>query len=112
MRFATVKLLSLPFNVPNGYDYIVPDDCFVGAFVTVPIGSSNKVTFGVVTAIHEETDSDITYKQVDYIYKREYSLTPVMLGLAEYIEETTLCSFGDAVRAVFPTAILGTLNEY
>ncbi len=112
MRFATVKLLSLPFNVPNGYDYIVPDDCFVGAFVTVPLGSSNKVTFGVVTAIHEETDSDITYKQVDYIYKREYSLTPVMLGLAEYIEETTLCSFGDAVRAVFPTAILGTLKEY
>ncbi|MBQ3869223.1 MAG: primosomal protein N' [Clostridia bacterium] len=112
MKFATVKLLSLPFHVPNGYDYIVPDDGFVGAFVTVPLGASNKVSLGVITKIHDATDSDISYKQIDHVYEKEYSLTPVMLGLAEYIEETTLCSFGDAVRAVFPVSVLGTVKEY
>ena len=112
MKFATVKLLSLPFHAPNGYDYIVPDDAFVGAFVTVPLGAGNKVSLGVIIKIHDATDSDITYKQVEHVYRREYSLSHVMLGLAEYIEETTLCSFGDAIRAVFPVSVLGTLKEY
>ena len=112
MKFAKVKLLSLPFRAENDYDYVVPDDGFVGAFVTVPFGSSDAFNVGVITKIHDGTDSDITYKQIEHIYRREYSLSPLMLGLAEYIEETTLCSFGDAVRAVFPVSVLGKLKEY
>lgn len=111
MRIATVKLLSLPYDCDNGYGYIAGDDAFVGAFVCVPFGAGNRVSIGVVTAIEEDTESGIAYKNIDHVYGRFYSLDPGMLGLVSFIEETTLCSFGDAVRAVFPTSILGTLDE-
>ncbi len=111
MRIATVKLLSLPYDCENGYGYQAGDDAFVGAFVCVPFGAGNRVSVGVITAVEEDAEPEIAYKSVDHVYGRFYSLTPDMLRLVDFIADTTLCSFGDAVRAVFPTAILGTLDE-
>ncbi|MBO4423418.1 MAG: primosomal protein N' [Clostridia bacterium] len=111
MLTATVKLLSLPYDCENGYSYKAGDDAFVGAFVVVPFGAGNRINLGVITELKEEAEDGIAYKDIDHVFSRYYSLSDEMLSLCEYIANTTLCSFGDAVRTVFPTAILGTVEE-
>ena len=111
MLIATVKLLSLPYDCENSYSYITDETAFTGAFVTVPFGAANRYSLGVITGITDGDGDGIAYKHTDHIYSRFYSLTDEMMRLARFIEETTFCSFGDAVRTVFPTQILGTLDE-
>lgn len=111
MLVAVVKLLSLPYDCENGYSYTADDLAFVGAFVSVPFGAGNRVALGVITELKEEAEDTIAYKAIDHVYDRYYSLDGEMLGLVSFLQSTTFCSFGDAVRTVFPTAILGTLDE-
>ena len=111
MLVAVVKLLSLPYDCENGYSYTADEYAFVGAFVTVPFGAGNRISLGVITELKDEAEDGIAYKAVDHVYGRFYSLSSELLSLAEYLQRTTFCSFGDAVRTVFPTAILGALDE-
>ena len=111
MLLATVKLLSLPYDCENGYSYTADEFAFVGAFVSVPFGAGNRISLGVITELKEEADGGIAYKAVDHVYGRFYSLSDEMMSLVDYLQKATFCSFGDAVRTVFPTAILGTLDE-
>ena len=111
MLTATVKLLSLPYGVENGYTYTADEYAFAGAFVNVPFGAGNRVNLGVITQLNDGEDDGVAYKAIEHIYSRYYSLTDEMLKLVSYIENTTLCSFGDAVRTVFPTALLGSIDE-
>ena len=111
MLIAVVKLLSLPYDCENGYSYTGDDLAFVGAFVSVPFGAGNRMSLGVITELKEGAEDGIAYKAIDHVYGRFYSLDTEMLGLVEFLQSTTFCSFGDAVRTVFPTAILGSLDE-
>ena len=111
MRIASVRLLSLPYDCESCYSYLADDSAFTGAFVNVPFGAGNRVALGVITDITEEAEPEIAYKSIEHVYSREYSLTGEMLELAYYIADHTFCSFGDAVRAVFPVSILGTTDE-
>ena len=111
MLLATVKLLSLPYDCENGYSYTADEFAFAGAFVSVPFGAGNRITLGVITELKDEADDGIAYKAIDHVYGRFYSLSAEMLSLVGYLQKTTFCSFGDAVRTVFPTAILGSLDE-
>lgn len=111
MRIASVRLLSLPYDCESCYSYLTDDSAFTGAFVNVPFGAGNRVALGVITDITEEAEPEIAYKSIEHVYSREYSLTGEMLELAYYIADHTFCSFGDAVRAVFPVSILGTTDE-
>ncbi len=111
MRIASVRLLSLPYDCESCYSYLADDSAFTGAFVNVPFGAGNRVALGVITDITEESEPEIAYKSIEHVYSREYSLTGEMLELAYYIADHTFCSFGDAVRAVFPVSILGTTDE-
>ena len=111
MLTATVKLLSLPFGVENGYTYTADEYAFVGAFVNVPFGAGNRINPGVITELKDSDDDGVAYKAIEHVYSRYYSLTDEMLKLVSYIENTTLCSFGDAVNTVFPKALLGSIDE-
>lgn len=111
MLLATVKLLSLPYDCENGYSYTADEFAFVGAFVSVPFGAGNRITLGVITELKDEAEDGVAYKAVDHVYGRFYSLTPEMLSLVDFLQSRTFCSFGDAVRTVFPVSILGSLDE-
>lgn len=111
MLLATVKLLSLPYDCENGYSYTADEYAYAGAFVGVPFGAGNRISLGVITKLSDEADDGIAYKAIDHVYGRYYSLSSEQLSLVEFLQSTTFCSFGDAVRTVFPTAILGTLDE-
>lgn len=109
-----MRLLSVPYHADKCYDYLLPaEQGFVGAFVIVPFGSGNRTSLGVIVGLHDEPDTAerTVYKTVDIVYDREYSLDGEFLRLAGYLSDTTLCSFAEAVKTIYPVALLGTLRE-
>ena len=55
--------------------------------------------------------TDITYKPILSICDKKLSLSQEMLGLCLFMKEQVLCSVGDAVRAMMPSAALTDPHE-
>ncbi len=116
MITATVNILSLPFHVKNDYTYLVLGDLekklFVGAFVTVPFGSVDKPMTGVVRSLQEVDGISTGTKCISGMYDPVFSLSGDLYRLCEYIADRTVCSFAEAVKAVFPQSLLGVPDEF
>lgn len=117
-RYAQVYMLDAPSEIDRPFTYDIPidlrADIRVGAFVVVPFGRSNRRQFALVTALPEsipEQMENITKPILSLLY-RELALSEEMLKLCVFLRDYTLCTMGDAVRAVVPTAAFGRLNEY
>ncbi len=111
-RIAGVRLLDNPFSIDGTYDYRIPpeiaDEVFVGSFVSVPFGRSNVMRIALVTEIKGESEH-ARLKCVCEVCPDTLSLDERMLGLCAYMRERTLCSTGDAVRAMIPASALSRL---
>ena len=111
---AGIRMLDTPYHVDVIYDYLVPpelaDGIAVGRFVTAPFGMHNQLRLGLVTELREHS----AYKDLKFLYgvcPESVSLGEEMLGLVSFLRSRTLCSVGDAVRAVVPAAALTKLTE-
>lgn len=116
MTTAVVNILSLPFHVKNDYTYLISsaieEKVFVGAFVTAPFGGTDKPMTGVIRSL-TKTDEIVTgTKCIHAMYDPLFSLSGDLYRLCEYIADTTVCSFAEAVKAVFPQSLLGVPDEY
>lgn len=112
MHYAGVCLLDNPFSIDEIYDYAIPEEleCEVrpGTFVTVPFGTANHRRIALV----RERRSTSPWKEVKSIISvcpDSVSLDGEMLGLCAFMKERTLCSTGDAVRAMVPASALSRL---
>ena len=116
MTTAVVNILSLPFHVKNDYTYLalgeLAEKLFVGAFVTVPFGRLDKIMTGVVRSIGEAEEISIGTKCISGMYDPVFSLSGDLYRLCEYISDQTVCSFSEAVKAVFPQSFLGVPDEF
>ncbi len=119
--FAAVRILDNPFCIDDAYHYYVPpmmaDAIRRGAFVTVPFGKGNRKQLGVVVEVGDASDlptglSPEKIKPISGLCRERLSLSDRQLALCHYLTETTLCTMGDAVRTVVPTAALATIVEY
>ncbi len=117
-RYAQVFMLDVPAEVDRPFHYSIPPnlraDVRVGNFVVVPFGRSNKRRFALVTGVSYEVPDyiqNITKPVLSSLY-RDVVLDEEMLRLCNFLRDYTLCTMGDAVRAVVPTAAFGRLNEY
>lgn len=108
-----VHILDLPFHVDRPFDYYIPlpvKDVQIGDFVAIPFGGGNRTRLGVVTDLPAEAQSE----QCKPIYKvvfREFALNEQQLGLVRFMCDQTLCSYGEAVRAVLPVSSFSKLTE-
>ena len=110
-EYAGVHLLDNPYFIDNAFDYYIPPVfrgmIAAGDFVSVPFGSANKRRIGVVTVLKDTPDNQKTEcKPISGILDKSASLTSEMLGLSFFIKEQTLCTIGDAVRAMVPSSLL------
>lgn len=116
MKTALVNILSLPVYVKNDYTYLVDkkiaDKVKPGVFVTVPFGNTNKTVTGVVRDISETDELSFEAKFIIGVYDEELSLSEDLLGLCKYVSDVALCSYGEAVKAVFPQSLLGSPDEF
>ena len=114
-NYARVCILDLPYCIDKTYDYFLPpdlrDEVEVGSFVTVPFGNGNKRFLAFVKEFCETTDFDKA-KPVISLCPKSVFLSEEMLKLCEFMKEMTLCTYGDAVRAMLPSAVISRFEEY
>ena len=115
-EYASVYLLDNPYFLDRAFEYFIPSELRgniqEGDFVTVPFGTSNRKRYGLVTSLCDMPQkSDVSYKPIVSVSDRSMSLDREMLGLCFFIKEQTLCTIGDAVRAIIPASALSRLEE-
>ena len=111
-RYAGVCLLDNPFSIDGIYDYVIPEELAevisAGSFVTVPFGTTNVRRLALVM----DTRDTSAYKEAKSILSvcpEEMFLNEEMLGLCLFMKRRTLCTTGDAVRAMIPASSLSRL---
>ncbi len=115
-EYAEIYLLDTPFFLDKGYDYFVPvelrGDISVGALVSVPFGMANRRQLAVVTALKESSlDPNIPCKPIFSLCNERLTLSDEQLKLCYFMKEQTLCTFGEAVRAIIPSSVISQLVE-
>ncbi len=116
-EYAGIHLLDNPYFIDNAFDYFLPPDLrdavAPGDFVTVPFGTANRRTMGLVVSLKNTPDDpSLSCKPVLAVADRSLSLSDEMMGLCFFIKSRTLCTLGDAVRAMVPTSALSHVREY
>ncbi len=110
--FAGVCLLENPFAIDGVYDYAIPvelaEEIRPGVFVTVPFGTANHRRLALVCEVREHS-SYAEHKAILSVCPERVSLDGELLGLCEFMKQRTLCSTGDAVRAMVPASALTRL---
>jgi len=114
-EYALVYVLDIPYCIDRAYDYYLPPDLrqsvVRGSFVTVPFGSGNRRHLALVCDTRDKSD----YKELKPIFSvcpESLKLTEEMLGLCAFIKDMTLCTYGDAIHAMLPSAVLSRFEEY
>jgi len=115
-EYAGLHILKNPYHIDNTYDYFVPpdlrDSLSEGDFVAVPFGNSNKREIALVISLKDYPDNDsINCKPIFSICDKRLSLSQEILKLCLFMKEQTLCSIGDAIKAVMPSAALTDPHE-
>ena len=113
-QVAGVCLLDNPFPIDGVYDYRIPEELLEevhpGVFVTVPFGTANHRRLALVREVRGES-AYAELKAIVSVCPEQISLDEEMLGLCFYMKEQTLCSFGDAVHALIPSAAMSRLRD-
>ena len=115
-EYANVHLLDSPYFLDNGYDYYIPnelrDTITRGSFVTVPFGTSNRGTVGIVTELKAAPQVQRERcKPILYLCDDRLTLSDEMMSLAHFIKEQTLCTFGEAIKAIMPSSLISHVAE-
>ena len=115
-EYAGVYLLDNPFFLDNNYGYYIPSELRAhvkrGMFVTVPFGASNRKVFAIVTELRSESpNKELDYKPIFSVCDVKLSLSDELLSLCAFMKEQTLCTFGEAVRAIVPASIISRMVE-
>nr|MBQ8890173.1 primosomal protein N' [Clostridia bacterium] len=105
--FCEVYLLDVPYHLDRPFDYVALEEVAVGSIVKVPFGRTNNQRYAVVTAIKDTSDTPPELiKAVRSVLDRRISLSGELLSLCKFMKEHTLCTMGEAVRAVLPPGAL------
>ncbi len=114
-EFVSVYILESPYHADREYDYFVPPELSgitVGSIVTVPFGRSNRKTAAVVVRVKDDTDTDPARVKPVAAVTRPSLIPTELLAVCAYMKEHTLCTYGDAVRAVVPSSAMSKINDY
>ncbi len=114
-EFVSVYILESPYHADRQYDYFVPTELSgvtEGSIITVPFGRSNRKTAAIVVAVKDDTETDDSKIKPISAITRPSLVSRELLGVCAYMKEHTLCTFGDALRAVVPSGAMSKINDY
>ena len=111
---ARVYLLDAPYHIDKLYDYYVPDELRgmlkPGGFVAVPFGGGNRKQLAFVSELSDASDYT-ALKPIIAPVCGSIVLDNEMIGLCMYMKEHFLCTVGDAIKAILPSASLTKIKE-
>ena len=114
-EYAGIYILDNPYCIDASYDYYIPQDMRAavspGVFVTVPFGHGNRKQIGVVARVHSSATAK-RIKSIAGLCSERISLSEEMLALCLWLHEQTLCTMGEAVRCVLPSASMSHIVDY
>lgn len=115
--YASVYLLDLPYSADRAYEYYIPpefsDKVHAGSFLTVPFGGGNKRMLALAVSVSDKcVYSARMIKPITAVCSPDLFMEEKLLGLALFLKEQTLCTLGDAVHAMIPSAAFSRLVEY
>ena len=115
-EYAGIHILKSPYHIDNAFDYFIPlelrDSIAVGDFAVIPFGNSNKREIGLVVSLKAAPDKEgQECKPVLSVCDKIMSLNAEMLELCFFMKKQTLCTVGDAARAIVPASVLTKLKE-
>lgn len=116
-KYARVYLLDVPYAIDHVFDYFLPPDMRErverGSFVTVPFGVGNRKQLALVVELADTPRSDeFEIKPVLAICPDSLKLNDESIRLCQFMKQMTLCTFGDAIHAMLPSAALSRFEEY
>ena len=113
-KIAKIHILDAPYAIDRAYSYLVPPPLYElvcpGVFVLVPFGKNSAVSLGIAVETGED-DSQQTLKEILQVCSLPLSLDASFLRLCFFLKSTTLCTIGDAVRTIVPSAALSRAQE-
>ncbi len=114
MVVAFVAVEKTSFSYDSLFCYVVPKDLsfeiFVGSFVVVPFGVSNKKRQGFVFKL-EERDDVSNLKSILGVLSHEMFVTDELIDVARYMHSVCFCSWFEALKAVVPNGFFYSLNS-
>ncbi len=115
-NYAKVYILDAPYGADRAYDYFVPIEMLpsvkVGGFVVVPFGGGNRKRIAIITEMSGKCECEPRLvKPVSSGCSPELCLTPELLKLALYVKEHCLCTLGDVIHSMIPSAAFASLEE-
>ena len=106
--YVSAHVLDTPYHIDHSYSYYIPEhlegEIEKGSIVTVPFGISNRQKYAVVCEIKDKCDYK-NVKPVTSVTDKRFSLSEEMLSLCFFMKEHTLCTIGEAVRCMLPSAL-------
>lgn len=111
VKIALVAVEKTLFGFDKLYGYVIPEDFEAkkGMRVIVPFGRGNKTRLGVIFDITEGERGSL--KSIISAADDGSYLSEEMLSLAEYMKETTFCTYYDAIRTMLPPGLSLNLSE-
>lgn len=113
--YTGVYILDNPYHLDALYEYRIPveleEDVHEGCFVTVPFGVANHRRLGLVWDLREAPGVK-ELKKIELVAPDHMSLDKDMMGLCAFMKQRTLCTMGDAVRAMMPASALSRLVTF
>ena len=112
-EYIGVYILDVPYHADRQYTYYVPyflmDTVAKGAAVVVPFGPTNRKKTAVV--VDECVPEAEGAKPVFECLSTYFHLSEEMLELCAFMKAQTLCTFGEAVKCVIPSALITKTTE-
>ena len=115
-QYAKVRILDVPYHGDRVYEYYIPADLsdavVPGCLVNVNFGRGNRKCAAVVTDVTGEQDVERELKPIFSVSSDSPVLTEEEIALCRFMCDYTLCTFGEAVKTVVPSAAMSKLNFY
>ena len=114
--YINVHIIDVPYHADCEYTYYVPEEkrelIIRGAAVSVPFGNSDRQKLAiVVNSDATEPPNSSKIKSIASVMSSYFSLDDMMLGLCKYMKNTTLCTIGEAVKCIIPSALVFKTRE-
>ena len=105
--YYAIYLFDVPYHIDRPFDYYAESEIKVGSIVRVPFGRANRLRTGIVVGNAASPREPIEgIKSVHSIPDSENALDSEQLAICHFLKEHTLCTFGEAARALLPPGII------
>ncbi len=116
MKYASVRILDVPYQTDRVFEYAVPDELedkvSVGSMIYVSFGYGSRKCKAVVTGLSCERGGDWELKNVLGVMNDAPVMTAEELALCKFLCDYTLCTFGEAAKCVIPAAAFSKIDYY